>query len=445
MVRFFAGSQLSVFAHADIGETKMGIRYLQDCSWNPSVAAGGGVDYIFSGAGHHVGFRLIQADYQYVRLKYDFLDATGTTSVNVPRLSTGLTFRLGEIEPPGVKVAKSFECKTNPADGYAGEHVVLAALATGYDFSKPYSIHWTSTGGTVVYPGPDVLLETTGLAPGSYVATAQLTHGKSSTPIATCTAPFQLKPPPSLTVQCSADPVSIQDGDATTITAVGASGGNRKLVYSFTTSAGQIRPNGSTARLQSGGAETITATCRVKDDLGQTAEASTVVNVKMAAPEAPAAPATPPVVRIGPPAVAAAPTPAAPTVEAPPLPAWAAGSETAKILKGCSLSFENKEGRKMQLDAASTTCLDEIAVTMQQRPGTRLTLVGNHPPSEPNGAGLAAERATVSKTFLQEQRGIDASRIDVRTGSSTTRSVETYILAPGVMFDPPPTEQHKEN
>ena len=132
----------------------MGIRYLQDCSWNPSVAAGGGVDYIFSGAGHHVGFRLIQADYQYVRLKYDFLDATGTTSVNVPRLSTGLTFRLGEIEPPGVKVAKSFECKTNPADGYAGEHVVLAALATGYDFSKPYSIHWTSTGGTVVYPGP---------------------------------------------------------------------------------------------------------------------------------------------------------------------------------------------------------------------------------------------------------------------------------------------------
>ena len=157
----------------------------------------------FSGAGHHVGFRLIQADYQYVRLNYNFLDATGTTSVNVPRLSTGFTFRLGEIEPPGVKVAKSFECKTNPADGYAGEHVVLAALATGYDFSKPYSIHWTSTGGTVVYPGPDVLLETTGLAPGSYVATAQLTHGKSSTPIATCTAPFQLKPPPSLTVQCS--------------------------------------------------------------------------------------------------------------------------------------------------------------------------------------------------------------------------------------------------
>jgi hypothetical protein len=447
VMRFFAGSQLSIFAHADVGETNMGIRNLQDCSWNLSVAAGGGVDYIFAGTGNRLAFRLIQADYQYVRLNYNFLDVTGTTNVNVPRFSTGLTFRLDEIEPPGVKVPKSFECRTNPAEAYAGERVVLAALANGYDFAKPYNIHWTSTGGTVVYPGPDVLLDTMGLAPGSYVATAQLTHGKSSTALASCTAPFSLKPPPSLTIQCTADPASIADGDATTIKAVGISGANRKLDYSFTTSAGQIRANGATARLESGGAETVTATCRVKDDLGQQAEATAIVNVKMA-PEAAAAPATPSVVHIGPSASPAATTPAVasqPQVETPPLPAWAATSEDTKILKGCSLSFENTEGHKMQLEAASITCLDEIAVVMQQRPGTRLTLVGNHAQNEANGAGQAAQRASVSKTFLEEQRGIDPSRIDVRTGSSTTRSVETYILMPGVVFDPPPTEQHKEN
>jgi hypothetical protein len=445
VARFFVGSQLSLFAHADVGETKMGIRNLQDCAWKMSMAAGGGADYVIAATGNHVAFRIIQADYQYVRLSYDFLGVSGTTNVNVPRLSTGLTFRLGEIEPPGPTVAKSFECKTNPSEAYAGERVVLAALATGYNFSKPYNIHWTSTGGTVVYPGPDVLLDTAGLAPGSYVATAKLTHGKSSTAIATCTAPFQLKPPPSLTVQCSADPASIQDGDATTITAAGVSGGNRKLDYTFTTSAGQIRANGTTARLQTGGAETVTATCRVQDDLGQKAEATAVVNVKVApAPEPAVAPAAPPVVHINPMPPAPAPAPAAPPAVASQLPAWAAGSEDKKIVKGCSLSFESSEGRKMKLDAASTTCLDEIAVTMQQRPGTRLTLVGNHLPSEPNGASLAAERATVSKTFLEEQRGIEASRVDVRTGSSTTRSVETYILSPGVVFDPPPTEQHSE-
>ena len=199
VMRFFAGSQLSFFAHADVGETKMGIRNLQDCSWNPSVAAGGGLDYIFASTGNHLAIRLIQADYQYVRLNYNFLDVTGTTNVNVPRFSTGLTFRLEEIEPPSAKIPKSFECRTNPAEAYAGEQVVLAALANGYDFAKPYSIHWTSTGGTVVYPGPDVLLETQGLAPGSYVATAQLTHGKSSNVLASCNAPFSLKPPPSLT------------------------------------------------------------------------------------------------------------------------------------------------------------------------------------------------------------------------------------------------------
>lgn len=453
VVRFFAGSQLSIYAHADVGETKMGIHDLQDCAWNPSVAAGGGIDYIFAGTGNHVAFRLIQADYQYVRLKYNFLDLSGTTNVNVPRFSTGLTIRLDEIEPPAAKVAKSFECRTNPAEAYAGERVVLAALANGYDFAKPYNIHWTSTGGTVVYPGPDVLLDTIGLGPGSYTATAQLTHGKNATALATCTAPFELKQPPSLTIQCAADPASIVDGDATTIKAVGVSGGNRKLVYSFTTSAGQIRANGATARLESGGAETITATCRVKDDLGQEAEAKAIVNIKMA-PEAPAAPATPQVVHVGPsaPPPAAAPVVASqppavasqPQVETPPLPAWAADSESKKILKGCSLSFENTEGHKMQLEAASISCLDEIALVMQQRPGTRLTLVGNHAQNEANGAGQAAQRASVSKTFLEEQRGIDGSRIDVRTGSSTTRSVETYILMPGVVFDPPPTEQHKE-
>jgi hypothetical protein len=440
VVRFFAGSQVSIFAHADGGETKMGIRDLQNCAWNPSVAAGGGVDYIFPGIGNHLAFRLIQADYQYVGLKYALLGVSGTTSVNVPRLSTGLTIRMGEIEPPGPKVAKSFECKANPVEAYAGERVVLAALATGYDFSKPYGIHWKSTGGTVVFPGPAVLLDTTGLAPGSYVATAQLTRGKSSTPIAVCSAPFQVKAPPSLGVQCSADPASIPEGEATTITAVAASGGNRKLVYSFGTSAGQIRANGTTARLETGGAETITATCRVQDDLGQRAEATTVVTV-VRAPVAPAPAASAPVTKIE----LAVPAADGQPAEASQTPAWAIGSEGKKILKGCSLSFESTEGRKMQLDAAATTCLDEIAVTMQQRPGTRLTLVGNHLPSEQKGASLAAERATVSKTFLEEQRGIDASRIDVRTGSSTTRSVETYILMPGVMFDPPPTEQHNEN
>jgi hypothetical protein len=453
IVRFFAGSQLSIYAHADAGETNMGIRDLQDCAWNPSVAAGGGIDYIFAGTGNHVAFRLIQADYQYVRLKYNFLDLSGTTNVNVPRFSTGLTIRLEDIEPPAVKIPRSFECNTNPSEAYAGERVVLAALANGYDFAKPYNIHWTSTGGTVVYPGPDVLLDTFGLAPGSYTATAQLTHGKNPTALATCNAPFTLKPPPSLTVQCTADPASINDGDSTTIKAQGMSGANRKLTYSFTTSAGQIRADGPTARLVSGGAETITVSCRAKDDLGQKAEATAMVHVKMA-PEPPAAPTTPQVVHIGPPApppATAAPAAtqpltaaAQPTVETPPLPAWAADSEGKKILKGCSLSFENTEGRKMQLAAPSITCLDEIAVVMQQRPGTRLTLVGNHAQNEANGASQAAQRASVSKTFLEEQRGIDPSRIDVRTGSSTTRSVETYVLAPGVVFDPPPTEQHKE-
>src|SRR3954469_25764772 len=67
VMRFFAGSQLSFFAHADVGETKMGIRNLQDCTWNPSVATGGGLDYIFASTGNHVAIRLIQADYQYVR------------------------------------------------------------------------------------------------------------------------------------------------------------------------------------------------------------------------------------------------------------------------------------------------------------------------------------------------------------------------------------------
>ena len=160
--------------------------------------------------------------------------------------------------------------------------------------------HTASTGhrreGRWCIPAPMCCWKLPGLAPGSYVATAQLTHGKSSTPIATCTAPFQLKPPPSLTVQCSADPASIQDGDATTITAVGASGGNRKLVYSFTTqcradspqrndSAAAVRRRGDDNRYVPG--EGRSWANGGSDDGSEREDGG---------PEAPAAPATPPVV-----------------------------------------------------------------------------------------------------------------------------------------------------
>ncbi len=80
--------------------------------------------------------------------------------------------------------------------------------------------------------------------------------------MADCSAPFtiqQFQPP---TVTCSANPSTVAPGDSSTITANGTSPQNRPLTSSYSSTAGSVTGNTSTATLNTTGAApgTITVT-----------------------------------------------------------------------------------------------------------------------------------------------------------------------------------------
>ncbi len=98
---------------------------------------------------------------------------------------------------------------------------------------------------------------------------------------ADCTAPYVVKAFEPPTVSCSASPVTVVSGAPSTITAVGISPQNRPLTYSYSSNSGEVTGSGATATLSTVGAArgTVTVTCNVADDKGQTASGTTSVTV----------------------------------------------------------------------------------------------------------------------------------------------------------------------
>jgi hypothetical protein len=115
-------------------------------------------------------------------------------------------------------------------------------------------------------------------------------------------------------------------------------------------------------------------------------------------------------------------------VEVPPPP-----PPEASKLSECD--FPNKV-KPWRVDNTCKAVLDDVAQRLQHDPDTKLVIVGNADPSEkrPN---LAAERAVNSKAYLsggEAKQGIDASRIEVRTGGAGTMTADYWVVPAGASF-----------
>ena len=74
--------------------------------------------------------------------------------------------------------------------------------------------------------------------------------------------------------------------------------------------------------------------------------------------------------------------------------------------------------------------------TCSSRPTTRLVIVGNAETKEKR-KNLAAERAVNAKAYLtggEAKLGIDAGRIEPRTGSAGTMTIELWVVPAGASF-----------
>jgi hypothetical protein len=363
------------------------------------IVLGGGFDIPLT---KRIGWRLIEADYVWTHHNFAPLVIGGQNMAGA-RLRTGILINLGIGEPP-LPLAAS--CSINPASVMAGEPVTLTVTASNIHKNHTVTYAYQSTGGKAEGKDATASVDTTGLAPGSYTVTATVTDPKEKRDgSASCNASFTVQEPPKHppTISCSANPSTVQSGQPSTITSTAASPDNRPLTYSFTTTGGRLTSDGPIATLDTtgAGAGPISINCMVVDDRGLSANAMTSVNVEV--------PAAPP-----------------------------------QASKCGSIEFSRDTRRPWRVDNEAKAILDDCALRLQREPDSKAVIVGNFGADEKNGEMLAQRRAVNTKAYLTMEKGIDPARIELRTGTAGTQTVEIWIVPNGATFDQAGTQTFDE-
>lgn len=397
----------TLFAHGLAGGARLGgpnsegpVLYHNPYMWGPTLTAGGGMDYDLPYLSHRFSLRLFQADYRYIHEDYGPYtppstpgQVGGRANLSGAELSTGIVTHFGSIVPPP---PVTYSCVASPATAFPGDPITVTGTALNLNPKKTATYTWTTDGGKISGTSSTANVDTKDLAAGSYTAKGHVTEGNKPGQMADCTAAYTVKAFEPPTLSCSANPSTVAPGDSSTITATGMSPQNRPLTYSYSATAGSITGNTSTATLATTGAApgTITVTCNVVDDKGQTASSTTTVTVN--APPAPPAP------------------------------------QTSAL---CSINFDRDKKRPARVDNEAKACLDDIALNLQRTSDAKIAIVGNAGSAEKTGSKLAGERAVNTKDYLVKEKGIDASRIAVYTGSTDGKTVTTTLIPTGATMD----------
>jgi len=396
VIRYQHG-RFAPFAHVLAGGAKVGGPVFQPCTWGWGTTSGIGLDYIVPAFNNRIAIRPIQADFHYSHVDYGPLVIPGGVSgglgeIYAYRLSAGVVLRLGANPPPP---PVQLGCSAQPTNVFPGEPVTVTGVSSNLAPKKKPVYTWTTTGGTLTSVEEVATITTAGLAPGDYTVTGHVSQGLRPGLQADCTGGFRVHAYEPPTLNCVANPSSLLPGQSSTITSTGRSPQNRTLSYSYAATAGTITGSGAIATLQTAGAPAgpITITCNVVDDLGKTATATTSVGITVPVP--------------------------------PPVP------QTVNL---CSISFERDRKRPVRVDNEAKGCLDEVALSLNRDASSRLVVVGRHGISEQPSA--AAERALNISQYLIVEKGIDASRIELRTGDDQVRGADNVLVPAGATFNP---------
>ena len=397
----------TLFAHGLVGGAKLGgpnsegpLVYHEPYQWGPTLTAGGGMDYDLPFFNHRFSLRLFEADYRYIHADYGPYVGIPTSGVLGGRanlsgvdLSTGIVTHFGHIIPPP---PVTYACVVAPAVIFPGDPLTVTGTAMNVNPKKTATYTWSSDGGMISGTSNVANVDTKTLSAGTYTVKGHVTEGNKAGEMADCSTQFTVKAFEPPTIGCSANPSSVNLGESSTITANGVSPQNRPLTYSYSSTAGSVSGSTSTATLTTTGVApgTITVTCNVVDDKGQTASQMTTV-----------------------------------TVIAPPAP--------VKILTQslCSVAFDRDKKRPTRVDNEAKACLDDVALNLQRTPDAKLALTGNSASSEKDPAKMAAERAVNTKAYLVTEKGVDASRIAVYTGTQDANTVTTTLIPTGSTLD----------
>lgn len=369
-----------------------------------AMAIGGGLD---AKLGRHVALRPIQLDYFLTRFQPLFFGNLGEfnrdRNQNNLRYSAGLDFMFGGATPP----APIASCSGTPSELLPDDPPVNVSVnTTNFNTKHDLTYNWSSTGGQVVGSGSSAKIDATGLNPGSYTVTSNVSDPKQKkNNSASCTTAFTVKQPQAPTVACDASPSSIQAGSnvPVTLTARGAAPDGRPIksrnvtsnfgsIKEGTTSAGdQVGSWVSAATLDTSGVTSgpIEVNVAVTDSRGLTGTCVARVDVQ--------------------------------PLPAPPAPV------TESLVSTCNFNNTKSPSR---VDNECKANLDDVAVRMQKDPGGRLVFVGSADSDEEAAIPqLGAIRAVNAKEYLaagEGQQQADASRIEVRSGPTGERKVDLF-------------------
>jgi hypothetical protein len=365
-----------------------------------AIQAGGGFNVFLT---PHIGVRVVEASY--VRTE---LPNNGNDTQNDLRLGAGLVYHFGaNTPPPPVTLA----CSASPSSVFPGDPIAVTATVGNVEpkFNVVYS--WSGAHG-LKGAGTSASLDsaaTGSLSAGTYTVKAEAKEGKPGKEglkpgqTADCSAAFTVKAYEPPTISCSASPNTINPGDKSTIAASGVSPQNRPLTYSYSAASGAISGTGASATFDSTGSPTgaVAITCNVSDDKGQSATSGTTVTIT--APYVPPAPRT-------------------------------------QAL--CSISFDKDPRRPTRVDNEAKACLDQVALDLGNHVDAKVVVVGEATAAEKTpkkgrrakAEDFAAQRAVNTKEYLVTEKGIDASRISVTTGSTESQTVEDYLVPAGATF-----------
>lgn len=380
-----------------------------DASFNAfQFKFGGGLDLPLT---KRFALRLIEGSYLYGKYRHE---PFGMGTQKGAEIRSGLVFMLGGGAPA---VPVSATCSAQPTAVMAGEPVTVTTTASNFNPKHTVTYNFTSTGGKVTPKDNTAAVDTTGLAPGDYTVTCTANDQKAKqNNTASGTTKFTINEPPKHppTVSCSADKTTVRAGDAVTVTCQCTSPDNRALTYDWKSSGGRVSGNNATGTLDTAGAAAgpITVTTMCSDDRGLNASATTNVNV-----------------------------------EVPPPP------PTASKLN--EIAFPNTK-KPWRVDNTAKAILDDVALRLQRDADAKAVVVGYSDANEVKGKSkgrkgatdpvtlLAQQRAVNTKAYLTQEKGIDPSRIEVRTGTAGGTRAEIYLVPAGATFNVEGTQTFNE-
>ncbi|MGH9576773.1 MAG: OmpA family protein, partial [Terriglobales bacterium] len=202
--------------------------------------------------------------------------------------------------------------------------------------------------------------------------------------------PLPPPPPPVMnppTVACTASPATVVVGERSTISCEASSPDERPLSISQSASAGNLmaRDDGAVLDTQGASPGTISVVCTATDDrnLSGSGTCSVYVEATAAAPEAG---------------------------------------------KTNECGFKKNSAR---VDNACKAMLDDLALRLQGDPQSTATIIGMAEGAERAADRLATRRAENTRTYLTRDKGIDPSRVQVRSNAEGGQKADLWQIPAG--------------